>query len=73
MEEGKSIDQALNEVLVKAREDFQALASINLVGTTESERKTYFAQYSLLKELISTIESFLDGSRRIEGLLTVPV
>jgi len=67
MDEMKSLD-VLSKVLSDAREEFAVLASWDLLGTTEGERQLYFARYSLLKELILSIESFLNEDKRLRQL-----
>ncbi|MCJ7633153.1 hypothetical protein MUP77_12275 [Candidatus Bathyarchaeota archaeon] len=67
MEETKSID-ALNEILSEAQQEFAELGSSDLLGSNESQRQLYFAHYSLLKRLISSIESFLNEDRKLRKL-----
>jgi len=63
----------LRQVLSKAQEEYAALTSWDLLRANDDERQLYFARYSLLKQLISSIESYLDENRRLElQLLKTP-
>jgi len=69
MEEMKGMEEVLRQVLSKAREEYGVLASWdNLLGAHEDERQLYFARYSLLKQLISSIGSFLDENQKLRQL-----
>ena len=66
-EELRSFD-TLSEVLSEAQKEFGALASQDLVSLGEAERELYFARYSLLKQLIISIQNLLDESNRLRRL-----
>jgi hypothetical protein len=61
-------NEALNEILSEAKQEFIELGSSDLLGINESQRQLYFARYSLLKRLISSIESFLDEDQKLRKL-----
>jgi hypothetical protein len=69
IEEMKSFE-ALRIVLKEARKDYTALETQPLIGMDEDQRRLYFARYSLLKELLTSMESLLDANRRLTQLET---
>ncbi len=58
----------MNQVLSEAQQEFSTLASSDLLGISDDEKRLYFARYSLLKKLISSIESYLDEDRKMRQL-----
>ena len=70
IEEMKSFE-ALREVLKEARKDYTALETQSLIGLDEDQRRLYFARYSLLKELLTSMEALFDANRRLTQLETV--
>ncbi|MCJ7631638.1 hypothetical protein MUP77_04455 [Candidatus Bathyarchaeota archaeon] len=67
MEETSSFG-SLNEILSEAQQEFSELGSLDLLASNESQCKLYFARYSLLKQLICSIESFLNEDRKLRQL-----
>ncbi len=61
-------NEALNEILSEAKQEFIELGSSDLLWINENQRQLYFAHYSLLKKLISSIESFLNEDRKLRKL-----
>jgi hypothetical protein len=70
IEQMKSFE-ALREVLKEARKDYTALGTQSLIGLDEDQRRLYFARYSLLKELLTSMEALFDANRRLTQLETV--
>jgi hypothetical protein len=63
MEEEVVLIEELRQILEKAREEYRDLSDLDLLKTNKDELRTYFRHSGVLKELIGSIEAFLDESK----------
>ena len=66
MEESSNLDELLKQVLSKMHEEYNALSTYDLLKTSVNEREIYFSRYSMYKELINSVESFLFRSQKLQ-------
>jgi hypothetical protein len=59
-------EAVLARTLLKARVKYLVLEAQELLGIGPCKREIYFRHSTLLKQLISSIESFLDDNQRLE-------
>jgi PhoPQ-activated pathogenicity-related protein len=67
-EEVVGTEAVLATVLLRAREEYQVLEGQELLGVSPDEREIYFRHSALLRQLIGSIESFLDEKQRLNQL-----
>jgi hypothetical protein len=68
MGEAVGIEAVLARVLLRAREEYSVLEGQELFRIGPGEREIYFRHSTLLRQLISSIESFLDENQRLSKL-----
>ena len=68
MEESSNLDELLKQVLSKMHEKYNTLSTYDLLKTSVNEREIYFSRYSMYKELIGSIESFLIRNQKLQQL-----
>jgi hypothetical protein len=68
MGETVGLDSVLARILVRAREEYMTLEDQELLLINPGEQEIYFRHSTLLKQLISSIESFLDENHRLDHL-----
>jgi hypothetical protein len=68
MGETVELDSVLARILVRAREEYMSLEGQELLRIGPGEREIYFRHSALLRQLIGSIESFLDENHRLDQL-----
>lgn len=68
MEDHKSLDELLRLTLSKMHEEYETFSTHDLLKISDSERETYFSRYTMYKELIGSIESFLIRNQKLQQL-----
>jgi hypothetical protein len=63
-----NLDEALDQVLYKAREEYEVLSDQDVLKIVGDERQVYFTRYSMLKQLISSVESYLQNQKKLQQL-----
>ena len=63
-----NLDEILNEVLYRAREEYEALSDQDILKIIGDERTLYFKRYTMFKELIISVESFLKHQSMLKQL-----
>ena len=68
MSEVVGTEAVLATVLLRAREEYMSLEDQELLRISPGEREIYFRHSALLRQLIGSIESFLDEKQRLNQL-----
>ncbi|MDQ1279407.1 MAG: hypothetical protein QG670_669 [Thermoproteota archaeon] len=54
-----ALEDSSKEMLEKARQEFAGLETVSIISLNHDELVGYFTQYSLLKDLIGSLDDFL--------------